>query len=173
MPCLNHHLRRWHTVGIDPALPGALYGLRHTSGRLDPCRVVVRSAGMQHRNGTALVLDKILQRFNPLKLVSADSGYNAYRSWIRWPRFPAYMVKGPITSRSHRSVGDRAFSWFGRNRRLNKYEKLAQTLATFVSLGTIRLGVRSLAPPDRPLSEILRTPLSSGLSDLGPSMRVH
>src|SRR6516225_7772148 len=145
MPCLNHHLRRWHTVGIDPALPGALYGLRHTSGRLDPCRVVVRSAGMQHRNGTALVLDKILQRFNPLKLVSADSGYNAYRSWIRWPRFPADNIK---------------VSPFGRNRRLNKYEKLAQTLATFVSLGTIRLGVRSLAPPDRPLSEILRTPLS-------------
>jgi transposase len=45
-----------------------------------------------------------------------------------------------------RWVVERTFSWFGRNRRLAKdYENLADTLATFVTLAAIRLGIRRLA----------------------------
>jgi Transposase DDE domain len=41
---------------------------------------------------------------------------------------------------------ERTFSWFGRNRRLAKdYENLADTLATFVTLAAIQLGIRHLA----------------------------
>jgi transposase len=43
-------------------------------------------------------------------------------------------------------VVERTFSWFGRNRRLAKdYENLADTLAAFVTLAAIRLGIRRLA----------------------------
>ena len=44
-----------------------------------PLRVVVHSAGIQDRDGAALVLDKIRQRFPWLELVWADSGYNAHQ----------------------------------------------------------------------------------------------
>ena len=45
-----------------------------------------------------------------------------------------------------RWVVERTFSWFGRNRRLNKdYENLADTLLAFVTLAAIQLGVRRLA----------------------------
>ena len=42
-----------------------------------PLRVVVHSAGIQDRDGAALVFDRIRQRFNWLELVWADGGYNA------------------------------------------------------------------------------------------------
>ena len=42
-----------------------------------PLRVVVHSAGIQDRDGAALVLDKIRRRFPWLELVWADGGYNA------------------------------------------------------------------------------------------------
>ncbi len=42
-----------------------------------PVRVVVHSAAIQDRDGAALVLDRIRQRFNWLELVWADGGYNA------------------------------------------------------------------------------------------------
>ena len=42
-----------------------------------------------------------------------------------------------------RWVVERTFSWFGRNRRLAKdYENLAQTLAAFVALASIQLGIK-------------------------------
>jgi hypothetical protein len=42
-------------------------------------RVIVHSAGIQDRDGAALVLEKIRQRFNWLELVWADGGYNAHQ----------------------------------------------------------------------------------------------
>lgn len=44
-----------------------------------PLRVVVHSAGTQDRDGSALVLGKIRQRFPWLELLWADAGYNAYQ----------------------------------------------------------------------------------------------
>jgi transposase len=45
-----------------------------------------------------------------------------------------------------RWVVERAFSWFGRNRRLAKdFENLAETLATFVTLTSIQLALRRFA----------------------------
>jgi hypothetical protein len=41
--------------------------------------VIVHSAGIQDRDGAALVFDKIRQRFNWLELVWADNGYNAWQ----------------------------------------------------------------------------------------------
>ena len=49
-----------------------LHALVDTEGF--PLRVVVHSAGIQDRDGAALVFDKIRQRFNWLELVWADGG---------------------------------------------------------------------------------------------------
>ena len=46
----------------------------------------------------------------------------------------------------YRWVVERAFSWFGRNRRLAKdFENLAETLGAFVALASIQLALRRLA----------------------------
>ena len=44
-----------------------------------PMRVVIHSAGMQDRDGAALVLNKIRNRFPWLQLVWADAGYHAHQ----------------------------------------------------------------------------------------------
>ena len=45
-----------------------------------------------------------------------------------------------------RWVVERTFSWFGRNRRLNKdYKNLADTLAAFSTMACIQLALRRLA----------------------------
>ncbi len=119
-----------------------------------PMRVIVHSAGIQDRDGAALVFDKIRQRFNWLELIWADGGYNAHQVKDAAAKIPGLCVE--IVKRSddmqgfvvlpRRWVVERTFSWFGRNRRLAKdYENLAETLATFVTLAAIQFGVRRLA----------------------------
>lgn len=129
-----------------------LHALVDTEGL--PLRVVVHSAGIQDRDGADLVLDRIRQRFNWLELVWADGGYNAHQVNSTIARNPGLRIE--IVKRSddmkgfvllpRRWVVERTFSWFGRNRRLNKdYENLADTLAAFVSLACIQIAVRRLA----------------------------
>ena len=119
-----------------------------------PLRVIVHSAGIQDRDGAALVLDRVRQRFPWLQLVWADGGYNARQVNEAAARQPGLRVE--IVKRSddvkgfvvlpRRWVVERTFSWFGRNRRLAKdYENLAETLAAFVTLAAIQLGLRRLA----------------------------
>lgn len=119
-----------------------------------PLRVVVHSAGIQDRDGAALVLDKIRQRFNWLELVWADGGYNARRvsdAVAKQPNLRIEIVKRSEDMKGfvvlpRRWVVERTFSWLGRNRRLAKdYETLAATLASFVMLAAIQLGIRRLA----------------------------
>lgn len=129
-----------------------LHALVDTEGL--PMRVVVHSAGIQDRDGAALVLDRIRQRFNWLELVWADGGYNAHQVDDAVAQVPGLRLQ--IVKRSddmkgfvllpRRWVVERTFSWFGRNRRLNKdYENLADSLATFVTLACIQIAVRRLA----------------------------
>lgn len=129
-----------------------LHALVDTEGF--PLRVIVHSAGIQDRDGAALVLDKIRQRFNWLELIWADGGYNARQVTEAVATQPSLRIE--IVKRSddmkgfvvlpRRWVVERTFSWFGRNRRLAKdYENLAATLATFVTLAAIQLGIRRLA----------------------------
>jgi putative transposase len=117
-------------------------------------RVVVHSAGIQDRDGAALVLDKIRGRFPWLELVWADGGYNAHQVETVVATVPVLRME--IVKRSddmkgfvvlpRRWVVERTFSWFGRNRRLAKdFENLADTLAAFVTLASIQLALRRLA----------------------------
>src|SRR3984885_3677784 len=119
-----------------------------------PLRVIVHSAGMQDRDGAALVLDKIRQRFPWLKLVWADAGYNARQvkdAVARSPGLRLEIVKRTDDRKGfvvlpRRWVVERTFSWFGRNRRLAKdYQNLAETLTAFVTLAAIQFAVRRLA----------------------------
>ena len=119
-----------------------------------PLRVVVHSAGMQDRDGAALVLDRIRTRFSWLELVWADAGYDARQVKAAVDKVPVLQME--IVRRSpdqkgfkvqpRRWVVERTVSWFGRNRRLAKdYENLADTLVAFVALASIRLALRQLA----------------------------
>lgn len=129
-----------------------LHALVDTEGL--PLRVVVHSAGVQDRDGAALVLDKIRARFPWLELVWADGGYNARQVNAAVAQVPTLRME--IVKRSddmkgfvvlpRRWVVERTFSWFGRNRRLAKdYENLVETLAAFVSIASIQLALRRLA----------------------------
>ena len=119
-----------------------------------PIRVVIHSAGMQDRDGAALVLDKIRNRFPWLELVWADNGYNAWQVETAVAKVPVLRLE--IVKRSddlkgfvvlpRRWVVERTFSWFGRNRRIAKdYENLAESLAAFVTLACIQIAIRRLA----------------------------
>ena len=119
-----------------------------------PLRVVIHSAGVQDRDGAALVLDKIRNSFPWLELVWADSGYNAHQVDAAVAKVPSLRLE--IVKRSdamkgfivlpRRWVVERTFSWFGRNRRLAKdWENLATTLQAFVALASIQIAIRRLA----------------------------
>lgn len=119
-----------------------------------PLRVVVHSAAIQDRDGAALVLDKIRNRFPWLELVWADSAYHAKQvaeavAKIPVPRLEIVRrtddAKG-FEVQPRRWVVERTFSWFGRNRRLAKdYENIANTLSAFVTLAAIQFMLRRLA----------------------------
>ena len=119
-----------------------------------PLRIVIHSAGVQDRDGAALVLDKIRNSFPWLELLWADSGYNAHQVDAAVAKVPSLRIE--IVKRSddmkgfvllpRRWVVERTFSWFGRNRRLAKdWENLAATLQAFVALASIQIAIRRLA----------------------------
>ena len=118
-----------------------------------PIRLVVHSAGIQDRDGAALLFEKIKPRFPWLECVFADTGYNAQQTF---EAASANSLRLEIVRRNPSAVGfevikrrwivERTFSWFGRNRRLAKdVENLAATLLAFVTLAAIQFGIRRLA----------------------------
>lgn len=119
-----------------------------------PMRVIVHSAGIQDRDGAALVLDKIRARFPWLQLLWADGGYHAHQVDAAVAKVPVLRLE--IIKRSDHAKGfvvlprrwvvERTFSWFGRNRRLAKdFENLADSLLAFVTLACIQIALRRLA----------------------------
>lgn len=113
-------------------------------------RVVVHSAGIQDRDGAALVVDKIRNRFSWLELVWADGGYHAHQVKDAVAAVPTLRME--IVKRTDDMKGfvvwvvERTFSWSGRNRRLAKdWENLAETLRAFVIVAAIQLGIKRLA----------------------------
>ena len=121
-----------------------------------PMKVVVHSAGMQDRDGAALVLARIRNHFPWLELVWADAGYDAHQVKTAVAAIPVIRIE--IVRRTddlpgfkvqpRRWVVERTFSWFGRNRRLAKdYENLADTLAAFLAIAAIRIALKRLARP--------------------------
>ena len=118
-----------------------------------PIRLVIHSAGIQDRDGAALLFEKIKPRFPWLECIFADTGYNAQQTY---EAAGANALRLEVVRRNPKAVGfevikrrwvvERTFSWFGRNRRLAKdFENLASTLLAFVTLAAIQFGIRRLA----------------------------
>ena len=116
--------------------------------------MIVHSAGIQDRDGAALVIDKTRQRFPWLELIWADGGYNARQVDEAVAKVPVLRIE--IVKRTddmkgfvvlpRRWVVERSFSWFGRNRRLAKdFENLAETILALVTIASIQLALRRLA----------------------------
>lgn len=129
-----------------------LHALVDTEGL--PMRVVVHSVAMQDRDGAALVLDRIRGRFPWLRLIWADGGYHARQVDAAVAKVPALRIE--VVKRTddmkgfvvlpRRWVVERAFSWFGRNRRWARdFENLTETLAAFVAIASIQIAIRRLA----------------------------
>ena len=88
-----------------------------------PLRVVVHSAGIQDRDGAALVLEGLRERCPHLELVWADAGYLARQADAAVAAVPCLRLE--IVKRSkpkgwellpRRWVIERTIAWFGRNR---------------------------------------------------------
>jgi len=134
-----------------------LHALVDTEGF--PLRVIVHSAGIQDRDGAALVLNRIRQRFNWLELVWADNGYNAYQVNNAIAANPGLRIE--IVKRSddmkgfvvlpRRWVVERTFSWLMRHRRLVRdYERLPETHEAMVKWAMIAIILNRLAPRPGP-----------------------
>ena len=90
-----------------------------------PLVIDVHSAGIQDRDGLALVVDKVKRRFPWLQIVFADPGYNAIQAEraAAQNRLRLEIVKRPRDAEGfhrlpRRRVIERPFDWFGRNRGL-------------------------------------------------------
>jgi len=118
-----------------------------------PLAVTVHSAGIQDRDGFALVVDKIRRRFPWLELVFADSGYNAIQTACAAAqnKLRLEIVKRPSHAEGfhllpRRWVIERTFAWLGRNRRLAKdVERAVETSTAMLVAATVQLLVRRVA----------------------------
>ena len=116
--------------------------------------MIVHSAGIQDRDGAALVFDKIRQRFNWLELVWADNGYNAWQVNKAIAANPGLRIE--IVKRSddmkgfvvlpRRWVVERTLTWLNRNRRLAKdFEATIASAEAWLFLASVKLLSRRLA----------------------------
>ena len=86
-----------------------------------PIRIVVHSAGVQDRDGAALLFHKLRRRFPWLECVFADTGYDAQQTYEA--AASNYPLRLEIVRRNPHAVGfevikrrwvvERTFSWFG------------------------------------------------------------
>ena len=118
--------------------------------------VAVHSAGIQDRDGAALVLDKRTRRLFPfIERIYADGGYQGPRVRAAAARTGTWKIE--IVKRSDiakgfvvlpkRWVVERTLAWISRNRRLARdFERYARTTAAFIRLAMIRIMLRRLAP---------------------------
>lgn len=117
--------------------------------------VAVHSAGIQDRDGAALVLDKRTRRLFPfIERIYADGGYQGPRVRAAAARTGTWKIE--IVKRSDiakgfvvlpkRWVVERTLAWISRNRRLARdFERYARTVVAFIRLAMIRIMLRRLA----------------------------
>ena len=118
-----------------------------------PLAITVHSAGIQDRDGFALVVEKIRKQFPWLELVFADTGYNAIQTecTAAQNKLRLEIVKRPRDANGfhllpRRWVIERTFAWLGRNRRLAKdFERLIETSTAMLVAATVQFLVRRIA----------------------------
>jgi transposase len=110
-------------------------------------RVEVHSAGVQDRDGAALVLDRITRRFPFIERFFADAGYQGPRVAEAAPR-SVEIIKRTDTGfvvQPKRWVIERTFAWACINRRLAKdFERFAATAQALFQIAMIKLMTRRI-----------------------------
>ena len=118
--------------------------------------VTVHSAGIQDRDGAALVLDKRTRALFPfIERIFADAGYQGPRVASAAARTGSWIVEIVKRNELHkfvvvpkRWIVERTLAWISRNRRLARdFERYASTVAAFVRLAMIRIMLRRLTRP--------------------------
>jgi len=108
----------------------------------------VHSAGIQDRDGAALVFDKLTAHFPFIEKICGDGGYQGPRVQNSSPR-PVAIVKRNqhrFEVLPKRWIVERTFAWLGINRRLSKdFERFAPTSLIFMQTAMIKLMTRRLA----------------------------
>lgn len=117
--------------------------------------IVVHHAGLQDRDGAALVLDKKTRALFPfIQVIFADGGYQGEAAAARISETGNWRLA--IVKRSDQAKGfvvlpkrwlvERTLAWLTRCRRLVRhYEQYLQTSVAFIRLAMIRLMLRRLA----------------------------
>jgi putative transposase len=110
-------------------------------------RIEVHSAGVQDRDGAALVLDRITRRFPFLERIFADGSYQGPRVAAVSPR-PVEIIKrtdAGFVVQPKRWVIERTFAWACINRRLAKdFERFAATAQALFQIAMIKLMTRRI-----------------------------
>lgn len=108
----------------------------------------VHSAGIQDRDGAALIFDRITRRFPFIEKICADGAYQGARVAAASPR-PIDIVtrnQKAFEVLPMRWVVERTFAWLGINRRLAKdFERFVETSLAFIQTAMIKLMARRLA----------------------------
>ena len=118
---------------------------------------LVHSAGVQDRDGGALVLATLFGRYPFLRKLFADGGYQGKR-FRRAVKKAMANVTVEIVKRSDKAKGfvvlpkrwivERSLGWLGRCRRLAKdWENLNRKALAFLRLASIRVMLRKLCNP--------------------------
>lgn len=111
-------------------------------------RIEVHSAGVQDRDGAALVFDRIAARFPFVERFFADAGYQGPRVADAAPR-PVEIIRRSdpgFVLQAKRWIVERTFAWITINRRLAKdFERFAATVQTMIQISMIKLMSRRIA----------------------------
>ena len=111
-------------------------------------RIEVHSAGVQDRDGAALVLERITGRFPFIERFFADAGYQGARVATAAPR-PVEIIKrtdAGFVVQPKRWVIESTFAWACINRRLTRdVERFAATAKALFQIAMIKLMSRRIA----------------------------
>ena len=112
----------------------------------------VHSAGIQDRDGAALVFDKLSNRFAFVEKICGDGGYRGRKVEEASPR-PTEIVKRNkvgFQAPPKRWIVERTLAWIGINRRLRKdFERFSSTNLAFIQTAMIKLMIRRLVQHPR------------------------
>ncbi|WP_409527549.1 hypothetical protein [Rhizobium sp. B209b/85] len=108
----------------------------------------VHSAGIQYRDGAALVFNRLANRFPFIEQICGDGGYQGPKVEEASPR-PMQIVKRNQVGFQvlpKRWIIERTLAWLGTNPRMAKdFERFSATSLAFIQTAMIKLMTRRLA----------------------------
>ncbi|WP_157814433.1 transposase, partial [Rhizobium sullae] len=108
----------------------------------------VHSAGIQDRDGAALVFDRLVNRFPFIEKICGDGGYQGPTVEEASPRSMEIVKRNQAGFQvlPKRWIVERTLAWLGINRRMAKdFERFSGTSLAFIQTAMIKLMTRRLA----------------------------